>query len=459
MAPLLMRRQRGAATPQPRGAVGSGPKGVVPTAFTEALRALSAESPRTWGLASDWTMPWEMTRAGVGAMATTPRQWSTGEQGALQLARKLRKGHPRIESWTASTHQGRIPIVTFALKACTSLIASTRGIRNGSSQRTYLAGILGGKGILGNKGYLSIGGCVATSVKRTAADGRMHRVPAKHPVEFASVRMAAPVGMGPTMAPRFRVGVVITRSTLVVIVQVGGLRGLLGAPSRPPTRFFLQLHRGASHLAHLASLGYLPEEAAMLAHIGTASAVIMNKGLLDGRTATGSCPGKGHPRGYTCHTSSTPTVQPRDSMSRRTWRTSALRRMIEPASARRTGRAMMQLGMMTTAFLHEAMPPRQFGGGRPRLGSAVANGRAARNSGAISAMSAAVKFVGLAMGLGPLLQTGGGELRRGSLRRTRTSGARLRIMPRGSRSARRRLRKAWTLPAGPSSRRRSASLR
>ncbi len=52
-APWLLLRQRGAATLQPSGANGYGPKGVEPTAFT-TLSNLSVRSPEAWDMTWIW---------------------------------------------------------------------------------------------------------------------------------------------------------------------------------------------------------------------------------------------------------------------------------------------------------------------------------------------------------------------------------------------------------------------
>ncbi len=171
-------------------------------------------------------------------------------------------------------------------------------------ERMNLPGNLDNEGTHGNEDHRNIERYDAAPMKGTATSGPMHCGLAQGPVDMASLHVAASAGLGPTLVPWTRMAIAMTPFTLVVVVPVAEIREVPGAPPHPPTHFVHLLHRGASHLIHLALFAHVPVEAAMLARIGVISAAIMDQGRAVRRTATGSSPGKGHQRGSICHTSS-----------------------------------------------------------------------------------------------------------------------------------------------------------
>ncbi len=281
----------------------------------------------------------------------------------------------------------RALVETLWEKECRRRMARIRRMRNGGGEFLDLAGSLHNGGTLHKVNLLNIGNYDATSMNGAAASGPMHHSHAMGPVELASVRVAAPAGLGQTLVPWARMTVALTPSTVIVVMPVGVIRVVLGAPPTP-TRFVHLLHRGAGHLDHLALLANAPVLDAVLAHTGMTSAVIMNQGLAVLWTTTGSCPGKSHPRGCTCRTCSMTEVRPRGGRHAAR-RTSTWRAPTAPAAAKETIGATRELGLRMITTMLTAAARAELEGGGPRLGSAPRSGRAMKRGWMASAAVAA----------------------------------------------------------------------
>ncbi len=96
---------------------------------------------------------------------------------------------------------------------------------------------------------------------------------------------------------------------IAILGEVVSERGLDGAPPLP-ARYVHVLRRDTIHLVRLALTASVLKVDAAVAVTGGTFAVIMNKWPADLRIMTGSCRGRDHHRGYTCHTRSTATEGP-----------------------------------------------------------------------------------------------------------------------------------------------------
>ncbi len=204
----------------------------------------------------------------------------------------------------ALLHHGRNLLERITMKACRRGMAHTYGMHRSGRERVNLPDSLGNEGAHDNEDLPNAVKYDAAPVGDVVTNLPMHSGCMRNPGDIACMHVVATAGRGPTLWPWTRVEVAMTSMAPVVMVSVVVIREVPWAPPLPPTHFVHLLRRGANHLIHLALTAHVPVEAAMLARTGVTSAANRDLGRAIRWLATGSFPGKGHPRGCIYLTSS-----------------------------------------------------------------------------------------------------------------------------------------------------------
>ncbi len=203
-APLLLLRQRGAATLQPSRALGSGPKGVAPTAFM-ALGSPSAESPRQLGLIRSRTATVVAALAGESSIkrAPVPQRPTSVQLGAVKSWQRGNKSVTRRKHANTAIKLRNLVGETRG-NPCERRVHVFRGIRNGDMERVGLQDNMDFEGALDIVSLAKVVNRNATSVCGETAFGSMAHTGRKDPVGMANITVASPAGRDLARAPGVR---------------------------------------------------------------------------------------------------------------------------------------------------------------------------------------------------------------------------------------------------------------